>query len=298
MDLKKPLSLDGQVDRLISHGMDIRDVDRAKQVLSEINYYRFSGFALQFRDGQRPDDYVPGTKFEDVHMLHDFDAGLRCMLKPCLDIVELFARSQIAHGFSLAKCRKPPYEQHYDPANFHNGTVHGSIIVSSLDREKKHCKDATFVTHHDRKYDGKMPLWVIVELLSFTNMSKLYSAMYFSEQSIIASAMGTSRETLKNHLHCLANLRNKVAHSGRLYNVTYSPPVMLGRNYLHANPDISANTLFAYLIVLLRRLPNDAHKAAFADKVADVFSKRPDCVDLRLLGFPDDYMARLYREIG
>lgn len=35
------------------------------------------------------------------------------------------------------------------------------------------------------KYSSKMPLWVIVELMSFSNMSKLYSSMYYSEKDAI-----------------------------------------------------------------------------------------------------------------
>ncbi len=66
--------------------MDVGDTNLAKQVLSEVNYYRFTGYALQFRDAHHPDDYVPGTKFEDVWRLHQFDTELRCALKQYLDI--------------------------------------------------------------------------------------------------------------------------------------------------------------------------------------------------------------------
>lgn len=297
MELKKPQTVDEQIDRLICHKMNIGDTSFAKQTLSEINYYRFSGYALQFRDNENPDDYVQGTKFEDVWQLLRFDAEMRYILKQYLDIVELYARTQISHIFSLLKCRKPPYDQHYKSSNFFNKEIHNNIITSSLDREKVNSKDSLFVIHHDEKYEGKMPLWVIVELLSFANLSKLYSAMYFGEQDEIAIAMGTSKETLKNHLHCLSNLRNKVAHSGRLYNVRYNPPVMLGRKFLHKNPDVIGNTLFAYMIALLRRIPNEADEIGFIGKVAGIVSGKADCVQLDLLGFPKDYLVRLSREI-
>ncbi len=297
MELKKPLLLDAQVQRLKVHKMDILDDELAKQVLSEINYYRFTGYALQFRDAKNPDDYRTGTKFEDVWRLHQFDAKLRCVLKRYLDIVELHARSQISYGFALAKCMEPPYSQHYDSINFHNKKSHRSIITSSLDREKEHCKDSLFVIHHAEKYSGKMPLWVIVELLSFTNLSKLYSSMYFNEQTVIAGNMDTTGPTLKNHLHCMANLRNKVAHAGRLYNAPYNPPVVLGRKYLQRNPDIRADTLFAYLVALMRRTPNRTDKAAFVENIESVVSQYADCIQLPLLGFPSNYRQRLDREI-
>ena len=39
MELKAPLSLDGQIDKLKSHGMIITDDNRVKNILSRINYF-------------------------------------------------------------------------------------------------------------------------------------------------------------------------------------------------------------------------------------------------------------------
>jgi abortive infection bacteriophage resistance protein len=166
-----------------------------------------------------------------------------------------------------------------------------------LEREKENNKDSLVVIHHAKKYEGKMPLWVIVELLSFTNLSKLYSAMYYKEQDIIAKNMGTTRQTLKNHLHCMANFRNKVAHAGRLYNAVYNPPVMLGRQFLQRNPDIHTDTLFAYLVTLMRRIPNMADRSTLAMSIINITVQYADYIQLSLLGFPTYYIRNLCNEI-
>ena len=49
MDLKKPLTFDEQLDKLVSHGTVIADREKAKDILKRVNYYRFTGYALQFR---------------------------------------------------------------------------------------------------------------------------------------------------------------------------------------------------------------------------------------------------------
>ena len=49
MDLKKPLTFDEQLDKLIVHGMIVADREKAKDILKRVNYYRFTGYALQFR---------------------------------------------------------------------------------------------------------------------------------------------------------------------------------------------------------------------------------------------------------
>lgn len=295
MELKKPLTLEQQVDKLISHNMTVKDRAFAKKILSQINYYRFTGYALQFRDPDNRDDYLAGTNFETVLKIHEFDTALRCALKPHLDFVELYARSKIAYGFSSIKCKAAPYDQHYDPKNFYRKDSHADII-NNLDVEKEHSKDSLFVQHHAEKYKGKMPLWVIVELISFTTLSKIYNCMYISEQEAIASSMDTNADTLKNHLHCLANLRNKVAHAGRLYNAHYNPPAVLGRPFLQKNKEVRQNTFFAYILVLLRRLPERQKKEVLVSEVSSLVDHYRDCLDLSLLGFTNDYKDILPKE--
>lgn len=56
-------------------------------------------------------------------------------------------------------------------------------------REEEYNKDLLVVKHHKEKYDDKMPLWVLVELMSFSNLSKLYKAMYKTEQEMIAKSV-------------------------------------------------------------------------------------------------------------
>lgn len=43
MDLKKPLTFDEQLDKLINHGMIVADREKAKDILKRVNYYRFTG---------------------------------------------------------------------------------------------------------------------------------------------------------------------------------------------------------------------------------------------------------------
>ena len=81
----------------------------------------------------------------------------------------------------MAKCTEAPYDQHYDENNFYNKKGFKEVM-ENFSREKNYYKDSLIVKHHKIKYSSKMPLWVIVELMSFSNMSKLYSSMYYSEK--------------------------------------------------------------------------------------------------------------------
>ena len=65
MDLKKPLTFDEQLDKLAAHGMIITDREKAKDILKRVNYYRFTGYALQFRQDPSSSDYIAGTTFNN-----------------------------------------------------------------------------------------------------------------------------------------------------------------------------------------------------------------------------------------
>ena len=89
---------------------------------------------------------------------------------------------------------------------------------------------------------------------------KLYSSMYYSEKDAIAHMVGIGRDTLENHLHCLSVLRNKCAHAARMYNTDFNPPAKFTTSFLRKHPEIKNNSLFAYTLVLLKRLPDESSK--------------------------------------
>ena len=289
MDLKKPLTFDEQLDKLAAHGMIITDREKAKDILKRVNYYRFTGYALQFRQAPSGSDYIVGTTFETVYHLYKVDEILRDTFRRYIEKAEVYYRTQIAYGFSIAKCTETPYDQHYDENNFYNKKGYREVM-ENFSREKNYYKDSLIVKHHKMKYSSKMPLWVIVELMSFSNMSKLYSSMYYSEKDAIAHMVGVGRDTLENHLHCLSVLRNKCAHAARMYNTDFNPPAKFTTSFLRKHPEIKNNSLFAYTLVLLKRLPDESSKKSLIQTVENVISEYSDDIDLKLIGFPENYM--------
>lgn len=293
--LKKPLSFDEQIDCLIAHKMVIEDTENAKNILSQINYYRFTGYALQFRKDSTGEFYKEGTSFSLVWEIYKFDFELRNLLKPYLEFLEIIFRTKIAYGFSMEKSLKEPHDGHYDINNFYDKIGYKKIMDSY--EKHKHRRDySLFINHHEKKYCGKMPLWVLVELLSFSDLSKLYRAMYESDQNNIASLLGVKANYFKNHLHCLSVLRNKCAHGIRLYNTVFNPPVSLKSTTLKKNREISTDTLFAYLIILTRRLPRDKGIELIGElkKLIEKYSKY---INLSLLGMDIGYNDFLLKEI-
>ena len=295
MELKAPLSLDGQIDKLKSHGMIITDDNRVKNILSRINYYRFTGYALQFRQSINNSDYVGGLTFEKVYKIYQFDERIRDILRRYIEIAEVFYRAQISYGFCMAKCVDSPHDQHYDEKNYYKKEEFKEIIVH-LEKDKGYYKDSLIVKHHRDKYDDKMPLWVMVELLSFSDVSKLFCCMYYSEQNNIANAIGISAATLENHLHCLSVLRNKCAHAARLYNTKFYPAARFNPKFLRSNRNIKNDTLFAYLLILIKRLSENSIRRALVNDIYTIIEEYKCDIDLSLIGFPEDYYELMNKQ--
>lgn len=297
MDLKAPISIDEQLEKLKAQGMIITNDAETKKMLSEINYYRFTGYALRHRIQPDKSNYVSGTTFDEIYSIYMLDEAIRNILRKYIERVEVYYRTLIAHNYALAKCIDPPHDQHYDENNFYNKTGYQQVM-ESFKKEKNYYKDSLIVKHHKLKYNNRMPLWVIVELISFSNTSKLYNSMYESERNLIASKAGTGGETLVNHLHCLSVLRNKCAHAARLYDTTFYPPAKFTTKYLKSHPELNNKTLFAYILVLLRRLPDIRYKQKLADDIIYIAELYARDIDLEAIGFPENYKSLLYSNIN
>ena len=288
MNLKEPLTYKDQITRLEEHNMIITDRDHAERFLSKVNYYRFTGYALQYRIDPHNSNYIPGVTFELITRIYQFDLEIRHILRKYIDVLEVFFRTKISYHFSIAKCVEPPYDQHYCCDNYYNKSRAKAVLENFKDK-KEYYKDSLVIKHHQNKYNGKYPLWVIIEMISFSDLSKLYSCMYDEEEDAIAETVSAGRSTLRNHLHCLSVLRNKCAHAARLYNSEFNPPAQFSQKFLRKYSEVINNTLFAYILVILRHLPEMNMKLLLINNIVDLVNEYSNVINISLLGFPDDY---------
>lgn len=286
MDLKKPLPFDELADKMEEHHLVVNDRSEAIRVLQHISYYRLSGYLLPYRLSQNDSD-LKDVAFEDLMAIYNFDSDLRNFLRKYIEIAEVYYRTQISHWFSLSRCSAPPHDQHYDDHNFYRKQSYHDVMRKYESDKAEYYGDSLVMRHHRERYGGHEPLWVITEILSFSNLSKLYNSMYYSDKDLIANAVGTGREVLSNHLHCITILRNKCAHAARLYNTRMSKPVQLPAYFLRANLEIKNNSLFAYIIMLLKRLPDDPTKKDYIAEFTRIVEKYRETVDMRFIGIPD-----------
>lgn len=236
--VKPFLPIADQISRLEARGMIIEDHSEAAQWLAAVGYYRLSGYRHPFRvpdadPRYRRDRFTDGSTFKEVIALYEFDRHLKNLMHSGLERVEVAMRSQI--GYTLGA--HDPLA-HINPTLFRPRFRHTQWMDTANRRiDRARGRDA-FVDHHDHKYDGILPVWVLTDVLDFADVSRLFGGMLTKDQRAVSEwfALTVKPEAgrnqrkkwvqnppLANWLLHLTIVRNICAHHGRLWNRQLTP---------------------------------------------------------------------------
>lgn len=98
--LKKPLTYKEQLDHLINDkNLTVKNYDNALVILMHNNYYRLSGYMIDFLDEK--DSFTKGTTFESIYNIYTVDKELRTILFALINDIEVYLKTQIANYFTL-----------------------------------------------------------------------------------------------------------------------------------------------------------------------------------------------------
>ena len=282
--LKEPKTFDEQIDLLKSRGLIIGDEEKAKFILSNINYYRFSAYLIHFK--KEDETYKENITFEHIYNLYLFDKELRNILIDMLESIEISFRTYIAYTLAI----KHGSTGYLDKQFFKNEKYFESFI-KKLEDEKNNHKNKLFIKHHNEKYNGILPIWVAVEIMSFGTLSKLSSNMLPQDTAYIKKELCKVNPILVNSwLHSLTHLRNVCAHYGRIYN-TYFPPIKVKKS--DKNNVINDRQVFTYILAIKHLIADKNIWNDFFIKLQALFYKYGNYVELEFLGFPENWVSIL-----
>lgn len=283
MENQKPfLTVEEQVELLRSRGMGFRDEDEAKRILWQESYYSVvNGYKDLFIDQERSkeageDRYKPGTVFEDLYKLFLFDRALREASFQTIVECEASMRNAAVYAFCDRYREEDSYlnRNHYcgaesfrDPDHYENELDN---LMGHFESSREGKNRRPYVVHYLDKY-GHVPLWVLVNTLTFGNVSHFYSILPRSIQDeackIISKTQRVkrlSRKRLGNAFSALVEFRNICAHDERLYCARTGP--RKGR-------------YFSSMLMAMRRVMNEGSYSEFSETVArlvGLFDYSPD----------------------
>lgn len=282
--LKDPKSFGEQIEILKGRGLIIDDEEYAKFILSNVNYYRFTAYLLTYKN--EDNSYIKGTKFETISSIYMFDREFRNLLTGILGNIEISFRTYIAYTLAMKYGTCGYLERNnFMNSNFHNG------FLLNLEKEKTNNSNKLFIKHHEEKYEGKLPIWVATEIMSFGMLSKLYSNMIPEDKTYIKNNLCKINPVLVDTwLQSLTHIRNQCAHYGRLYNTLFPIIKIKKEDKIYS---LNNKKIFTYIIAMNYLIADRKAWNKFFINLQQLVNEYAKYIDLDLIGFPKNWIEIL-----
>ena len=251
----KARTLDEQISLLQRRGMEISDIEKAKEVLLDVGYYRLGFYWFPFEQSypskrNRTHVLKSGTSFDDVVKLYYFDYKLRRILSYYIQRIEINFRNYLTYTFS----------NHYEdnPQWFVDNNCVEESFISNFDTSVYNSgfKLNTVIREHHRNHpdDKYAPAWKTCEYMTFGSILNLYKALKDRRIKIdIANHYGIRYiEVLENYLEIVRELRNYCAHGNVLYD--FVPFKYIRRGPANVRGAVNFRNLYGSISVVLYML--------------------------------------------
>ena len=249
-----------QISKLRDRGMIINkgsQGSRVMRILEQENYYNvINGYKSLFleREATNTDDekYREGTTFDEVYALYCFDREIRNIYLKYLLKIENSLKTVISHEFSskyghdnylkldnfcstasvdmndlkyiakknrlilpqdIKKVQQISAEENAEAVTKLIGDIHQEI---ARQMNKHHQVVTHYMTQH-----GYIPLWVLVNVLTFGKITTFYLHMKDADKSNVAKFFGVSVRELHKYMTMLGMARNKCAHDERFFDIKF-----------------------------------------------------------------------------
>lgn len=279
--IKQPKTYVQQLKILKDRGIEVADSQVAISTLKRINYYRLTAYGLTLKDPEQQDQYIPGTTFNQLIALYNFDKKLRQLLMGVIESIEIAFRTHIAyhHAHTYGPLG-------YNEAKYFNNAGYHEKFLTNLDRFFDNNKTELFVSHHRSKYQGVFPIWVTVEVLSLSTLSMLFKNLKNKDKLAISKEhYNIPFKYTQSWLHTLTTIRNTCAHHGRLYGkkLTIRPQL-----FDDMQGEIQNDGVFAAILIACKLL-NEQECAIFKNSLESLIAEYGHFIDTQHLGFPSDW---------
>lgn len=275
----------------------------AEAMLAQIGYFSLiGGYKTPFKK-PTTQKYKDGTRFEDIVALYHFDENLRELFLKYILKVERHIRASLSYHFTEKYGESQA--MYLNSANYsQNGKYANGIqkLIETLDKLANRNSDYPYI-NHQRKVYGNVPLWVLINGVTFGSLSKFYKFTTQDIQSKVARNFEkVNQKQLEQYLGVMTKFRNVCAHGERLY--SYKTRDDIPDTALHQKLGISKSgtqysmgkhDLFAMVIAFRYLLPHDDFKRfkATLTSVIRHYLNTPGAMDESTLytymGFPANW---------
>jgi len=295
---KQILTIAQQLQSYIDAGMTITSRGDVEKALKSVGFYRLRGYSFHLYDNSAK-KYVPGTKFEDILKLYHFDQELSVLIFSMISKIEVALRVRLVEA--LLVHRDALILQ--DSSIFKEKKIYWqnmSTIASEIARSND-----VFIKHNFGNHEGEVPVWAVVEVLSFGTLSKIiknlktgkgsaYSILATNYQYISkkGNLVNPSQKMFASWVQGISVLRNMCAHNSRIYNRTiHTTPEILDVDKI--TPPPAHNGLYQILLAMKYLRSSDEEWTAFVSELDIMFQNNSSVISLTAMNLPVDWKAHL-----
>lgn len=295
---KQILNIEQQIQSYIDAEMEINSRDEVENALRTIGYYRLRGYVFQVYDNDTK-KYTPGTKFEDILKIYYFDQKLSNMIFSMLSKIEVALRARMVDALLIHKDALILQDSSiFQVKNIYWKNM--SAIASEIARSND-----VFIKHNFERHEGEIPVWAVVEVISFGTLSKIIKNLRTGENSVYSALADNYRYTTKkgnlvrpakkmftSWVHSVTVLRNMCAHNSRIYNRTiHTAPEILATDKVEPAP--THNGLYQVLLAMKYLRSSDADWKEFIAELDALLKAHADVISLMAMNFPEDWQLHL-----
>ena len=219
---KSATTIEQQLDLLKSRGLAFSDIEKAKEILLDVGYYRLGFYLFPFEKSypdlhDRTHEYIEGASFEDAVNLYYFDFDLRLLLMRYLNRIEIAFRTSLIYNLSN--------KYNTTPIWFVSPSVVSRTYARDFERKvytSDFKRNPVIHRHHQKNPNDRFaPSWKTLEFMTFGAVMKLYEQLKEREDKIfIAHKFGIRQVvTFESYMHTIRQVRNACAHGLLLYDL-------------------------------------------------------------------------------
>lgn len=295
---KQILTIEQQVKSYVDAGMEITSREDVEKALKSVGFYRLRGYSFHLYDNVAK-KYITGTKFDDIFRLYQFDQELSALVFSMISKIEVALRVRLVEALLV----------HEDALILQDSSIfkekkmywqNMSMIASEIARSND-----VFIKHNFENHEGEVPVWAVVEVLSFGTLSKIiknlktgigsaYSILaanyqYTSKKGNLANP---SQKMFTSWVQGVSILRNMCAHNSRIYNRTiHTTPEILDADKILPPP--SHNGLYQILLAMKYLRSSDEEWTVFVDAFDKLIQNNISVVSLTAMNLPVDWKVHL-----
>lgn len=242
---KPPLNISQQILKIKSKKITIADESKCIAFLKRNNYQKL----FLFRSFFNPTSLT----FENLVNLYNLDIEIRNIIFYGLGIIESKLKTELAY-YHVLKDNNHGYlnSDYFFDKNFHSLFI--KEIVKELNIPKK---QPEMIKNHFNKYDDDPPLYKIIEIFSFGQISKFYSNMLNTDKKALSKENYDRIDIfiLKSWFIFLVEIRNACAHGTPLLTkkILYPPQKLKNSTW-----DPIENTDIRILFLGMKTVINDS----------------------------------------